>query len=631
MELKKRLSDILSLNLPDNYTAISYAIMMDGEIVAADALGTDGSEENRPVTMDHTFNVCSISKIFCTTAVMKLVEQGKLDLDTPIYHYLPDFKMADQRYKDITLRHCLSHSSGLPGTQWKHFSATHVGSESNEEYYQEVYDYMANSRLKADPGKYSVYCNDGFTLAEMVVAKVSGIPFGRFCRDYITEPIGAHSTRPSTVNNPAYPLVHEKNKVPEYFYLQGCGGFTTTMTDLCRFGNLFLTENDIIGEESKAEMAKHQGRTFLEEDTAAIRFGLGWDNVDVREPDFDFGDHVLAKSGNSFQFNSMLYIIPKYNAVLAISETHDCRLDVGPTILNMFATALLETKGENVFARYKPVPAELIKEFDGTYLMPSMALNTHFFGTSLTITGDSVDGKRHRPVMKDLRFDGENFIAEKGEKYFFRAHGEDKYIFMANRGRVIPQCMKAKSFAPLSPAWQARIGKRYIPINFSEQDMAGADIMCCLTFAQLPNIEGVVVASFHGRQGADIYGGGFDGSMKPVDDHSATGFLQTPSNGSRDLIDVSVEFKDGVEYCHANSYIFRDAATLPVYKGETFDSAPYAPGFNSAFKIEGQLKELPAIPQGHRIVVMDKDMYATYDSQIKGEYKPQSDGYILLI
>lgn len=263
MDMTKRLSEILSLNLDRKHTSVSYAIMIDGKIVAADALGHDGTKEKNPVTLNHTYNVCSISKIFCTVAVMKLVEQGKVELDRPICEYLPQFTMLDPRYRQITVRHCLNHSSGLPGTQWKHFSATHVGKEDNEEYYQEVYDYLAKCHLKADPGAYSVYCNDGFTLAEMLVAKVSGMSFGKFCKEYITEPIGAHSTRVSTTANPDYPLIRETGKQPEYFYLQGCGGFTTTMTDLCKFGNLFLTKNDVISEESKAEMGKLQGATFL--------------------------------------------------------------------------------------------------------------------------------------------------------------------------------------------------------------------------------------------------------------------------------------------------------------------------------------------------------------------------------
>lgn len=629
MSLKERLSKILSLNLAKNYTAVSYAMMVDGEIWVADALGTDGTEEAKPATVDHTFNVCSISKIFCTVAVMKLVEQGKVDLDTPVYKYLPDFKMLDERYKDITVRHLLNHASGLPGTQWKHFSATHISSEDNHEYYQEVYDHLAKSHLKAAPGTYSVYCNDGFTVAEMVVAKVSGMPFGQFVKEYITEPIGAHSTRSSTVNNPDYPLIQEKKKVPEYFYLQGCGGFTTNMIDLCKFGNLFLTENSVLSEESKAEMRKHQGVTFIEEDNASTCYGLGWDNVAVVEPQFDLGEEVQMKGGNSFQFTSKLYVIPKYNAVLAISETHDCRIDVGESILHMFATAMLEEKGINIYIENKVVPQELIEKFDGTYLVPSRIMNTHFFGTNLTITNDTTTGE-HNASQKDLKFNGSEFVADNGDKFFFREVGEDQYFFMSHRGRTSPFAMKAKNHAPLNEIWKARIGQRYLPIDLTEQDMVSHEMMNSLTFAELPGIEGVIVASFTALAGADIYGQ-FEGCCVPVDDNTATGFLQTPSNGSRDLLDPYFVNINGSEHCYVGSYLFRNVDTIPEYKGETFQSEPYNPGYNSVFKITAEIKELPEVPAGRRLIVLNKDFSMVYDSQVKGEYKPVSEGIISFI
>ena len=97
--------------------------------------------------------------------------RGLVELDTPVVQYVPDFKMLDEDYKKITVRHLLNHASGLPGTQWKGFSVTAL---TERDYYQEVLDYLAISHLKAKPGEYSVYCNDGFTLAEIVVARVSG-------------------------------------------------------------------------------------------------------------------------------------------------------------------------------------------------------------------------------------------------------------------------------------------------------------------------------------------------------------------------------------------------------------------------------------------------------------------------
>jgi len=73
-------------------------------------LAITGDSEITPDTM---YGIGSVSKMFTTAAVMKLAEQGKVDLDSPVTKYLPDFKMADGRYKKITVRMLLNHSSGM--------------------------------------------------------------------------------------------------------------------------------------------------------------------------------------------------------------------------------------------------------------------------------------------------------------------------------------------------------------------------------------------------------------------------------------------------------------------------------------------------------------------------------------
>lgn len=628
MDMTKRLSEILQLNLSPKYTSVSYAIMIDGEIVAADALGNDGSKEKNAVTLKHTYNICSISKVFCTTAVMKLVEQGKVDLDEPICTYLPDFTMLDPRYRQITVRHCLNHSSGLPGTQWKNFSATHVGELDNEEYYSEVYQYLAKSHLKADPGKYSVYCNDGFTMAEMLVAKVSGMSFGEFCREYITEPIGAHSTRVSTTVNEEYPLIRESGKQPEYFYLQGCGGFTTTMTDLCKFGNLFLKPNDVISEQSKAEMRKMQGASFLEDDTCSEYYGLGWDSVAVTDPEYDLGENVQMKGGNSFQFTSKLYVIPKYNAVLAISETHDSKIDVAAEILNLFAVYMLEAKGISIYKKYQPVPKELIEKFDGTYLVPSSILNTHFFGTDLTITNDDTAGNHHA-TFKNMKFDGKDFVDANGEKHFFREAQGNTFFLSTYRGKSFASSMKAKDHPQLSEAWEKRVDKKYVAISICEQDMASGEMMNGFTIKKLPNVQGVLIASFSSVPDGEIYGR-FEGSFIPEDDNTGRGFLQAPYHGSRDLIDPYFVDMDGVEHCYVASYLYRDEQALENYAGQTFENLPQT-SYNSIYRVTEKLEKLPEVPQGRRLIVLNEGMEVVYDSQNPKDYKAIEKGYISFI
>ena len=68
---------------------------------------------------DQIYCIGSVSKVYVTTAVMQLVEQGKVDLDAPVTDYIDDFKMADERYKDITVRMLMNHTSGIFGSSLK--------------------------------------------------------------------------------------------------------------------------------------------------------------------------------------------------------------------------------------------------------------------------------------------------------------------------------------------------------------------------------------------------------------------------------------------------------------------------------------------------------------------------------
>ena len=74
------------------------------------------SAENNAYNGEYIYCVGSVSKIYSTAAVMQLVDEGKVGLDTPITEYIPDFTMADERYKDITVRMLMDHTSGIMGS-----------------------------------------------------------------------------------------------------------------------------------------------------------------------------------------------------------------------------------------------------------------------------------------------------------------------------------------------------------------------------------------------------------------------------------------------------------------------------------------------------------------------------------
>ena len=620
-DLTTRLTGIVRPAIHKDGTSVSYAIMIDGELIAADTLS--GKNGGKPAESECTYNVASISKIYCAVAVMQLVEQGKLSLDAPVIEYLPRFTMRDERYRAITLRHCLSHTSGLPGTQWRGFSVTNPDQSG---YYDDVYDYLSKSTLKADPGAYAVYCNDGFTLAEMAVVAVSGQPFADYCMEHITNPIGASSTRLSDHRNPAYALIHKKGFPVEQLLIQGAAGFCTTMPDLCRFGNLFLEENAILSESSKLEMQTPHGRTFLEKDNRTASFGLGWDHVSYRAPELDLGENVLLKGGNSFQFDSQFLVIPQYRAALAISETHDCGLEILNLILRLFATALLD-RGINPYRRFLPVPQVIQRDFGGIYLTPSAVWDVRMEGAEADIVRVSVDGAQQR-VFKDLCWNGAAFESAEKQDFFFETHGSDRYLMTTWKEYSFGLGMKAKD-APEPPAsWRRRAGRRYIVCNAQPCDLAIHDIMSGFRVEELEGFTGIFVLAFTSRSDSGVYSF-FEGCVHATGEDTGSGFLNTPSNGSRDLLDpIFSRGENDAEYCAVASYRYREATDLPKYEDQSFPAAGAESGL---YRIGRKLKKLPPCPDGRRIMLLSEELVPVYDSLFGDHYQPVSKGYMLLI
>lgn len=587
--MENQVTQLLKAMVKPDYTACSYAFMQDGKIVCADAIGVIDKINNQPITTDCTFNVCSISKIYCTVCVMQLVDEGLIQLEDKVFDILPEFTMKDERYKDITVRMCLDHSSGLPGTQWKHFS---VSTTSKFDYYSEVLNYLSNSTLKADPGTYSTYCNDGFTLAEMVVSKVRNMPYEDVLKKYITEKIGANSTNTTYTINSDYPLVSEGKKPKEYFPIQGAGGITTSMIDLCKFGQLFLEPNSIINEKSKALMAKSWGTTFLESDLGAIDFGLGWDLVKHHDPDYDFGDGVLAKGGNSMFFSSRLIIVPKYNAVLAFSETHDCGLEVPTTLMRLFNTYL----EPNTYPDYSGIYAHAFGLQKITTIKSSMVVQ---------------DKIEKGWIMSDLlNYEDGKWTNEKGNQIFF----EGDYLLKTTRNRTVAFAQKAKK-QELNSVWKSRLNKKYIVCDTTYYDIVTNQMLCSVEFNMTEDTMSLIV---HGNKSEPVVS---EFPIEVIDDTHAKSYLNTPCNGSRDRVEPY--FENNRLYCTSYTYICED--DIEVYDSQTFKEE------NQVFKIANQLETLPTICKNHRILVLDSNGDLYYDSMDVEEYKPIESGFIILV
>jgi len=160
----------------------ALGIVEDG-VMSIRGLGVTNVEDPLPVTAHTVFPIASISKTFASTAMMRLVEQGKVDLHAPVRTYLPDFRVRDEGVsRDVTVWHLLTHLGGWEGQ----VSGPDRGTETLKNFVGSITDLMQ----VAPPGSAWSYNNAGFSIARRVIESVTGTSINRAIRDLVFQPLG---------------------------------------------------------------------------------------------------------------------------------------------------------------------------------------------------------------------------------------------------------------------------------------------------------------------------------------------------------------------------------------------------------------------------------------------------------
>ncbi len=150
---------------------VALGIVHNGT-VSIRGLGITNVEDPLPVTAHTVFPIASISKTFAATAMMRLVEQGKVDLQAPVRKYLPDFRVRDEAAsRDATVWHLLTHLGGWEGQ----VSGPDRGTETLANFVTTITDLMQ----VAPPGAAWSYNNAGFSIAGRVIEVATGTPINR--------------------------------------------------------------------------------------------------------------------------------------------------------------------------------------------------------------------------------------------------------------------------------------------------------------------------------------------------------------------------------------------------------------------------------------------------------------------
>jgi CubicO group peptidase (beta-lactamase class C family) len=195
-EMKARVGKILN-----RYPAVGLAlgVIRDGRLEFFYGHGVANIASNTPITEDTVFRIASITKTFTAIAVMQLWERGLVDLDAPANDYLRAYKLVPNKasFRPATLRHLLTHTSGIP--EMVHPTrALRYGFGESVKLGQPLPPlgqyYSGGLRLVADPGSRFMYTDHNFATAGQIVEDVSGQPIDRYMREHIFEPLGMSHT-----------------------------------------------------------------------------------------------------------------------------------------------------------------------------------------------------------------------------------------------------------------------------------------------------------------------------------------------------------------------------------------------------------------------------------------------------
>ena len=179
--------------LAEGIPGVAVAIVSGGETISAQGYGYRNLSEHLPMTPETVTPICSLTKSMTGTAVMQLVEQGKIQLDEPVQTYLTNLMISDPATtRKITPRVLLSHKSGMGRTG--HQTAMWTEKVSPYKDRADLVSRLADIRMQTPPNTAWSYCNEGFVILGHLVETVSGVPLEEYFETRIFQPVNMNDT-----------------------------------------------------------------------------------------------------------------------------------------------------------------------------------------------------------------------------------------------------------------------------------------------------------------------------------------------------------------------------------------------------------------------------------------------------
>ncbi len=311
--LESRLEPIIQKTMSENHIpGLAIGVVKNGRLIYAKGFGVARLGESRTITPASLFHMASVTKLFVATAIMQLVEQGKVELDAPVVKYLPYFKLNDDRSARITIRQMLNHTSAIPDVTDYNWEKPEYDDAALERYVRS----LSRLSLVGPPGEKFRYSNNEYEVLGDVIAKVSGISFEEYVRRNILAPLGmTHSTllvRQADPQQLTAPHVLQSDSVivSKVFPYNRAHAPSSTLyssiEDMSRWAIANLNRGELDGKR----ILKASTYDELWKPSVAVggmrpsHVGIGWFIQNVQ------GHRIVAHSGGDVGFTSFLVLAP---------------------------------------------------------------------------------------------------------------------------------------------------------------------------------------------------------------------------------------------------------------------------------------------------------------------------------
>ena len=366
---------------------ITVALVDGSQIVWQQGYGFSDSQAKTPITADTAFRVGSVSKLFTDIAVMRLVEQGKLDLDAPVTNYLPDFRPRNSFGKAVTLRQLMSHRAGLvrePPVGNYFDSSAPTLAETVKSLNQTALVYAPETRTK--------YSNAGIAAVGYVLEKTQKQLFADYLKRTLLEPLGMrHSdfkpTAEITKNLARAQMwtVFGKTFDAPVFELgvAPAGSMYTTTGDLARFASaLFAADNNLPNAILKKATLEQMWMPQFAAPNQKSGFGLGFILSDLD------GHRKIGHGGAIYGFSTQISVLPDDKLGVIVVSTKDFSNGVTSRIADVALKAMLAERENKPIQQPEitsPIDSNFAKKIAGRYASGDKAVDLIESGGNLSI------------------------------------------------------------------------------------------------------------------------------------------------------------------------------------------------------------------------------------------------------